>query len=165
MVGGISPGLTLDLGLRLGDVFFLLGGDLLLAQHPAIGSGIQGNWVVQSDPVRAVVGLSLALGPGDVSLGLGGGVLLTNVSVQSTDLFHKTSGFAAEGFACLTVGYALRLPWQLLLGLRFEERWVPSPAPFTISGVPDVSGIPATLAIQTPTFAAALSLLIGREFY
>jgi hypothetical protein len=159
IAGGISPGLTLDLGLRAGPFFFLVAGDLLLAQHPPIDTpGIDGTWVVQSDPVEAVVGASLRSGPGDGSFGLGGGAMLTSVSVQSTTLPRITPQFAAEPFVCLWLGYALRLPWHLLAGLRFEERWMPSPTRFTIEA-------PSTPTLESPQFSAALSLLIGRDFY
>jgi hypothetical protein len=156
IAGGISPGLTLDLGLRAGIVFVLLGGDLLLAQHPPI-AGTSGSYVVQSDPLRAVGGVSLRLGPGDASFALGGGALMTSVAVRAEGLFQSRSSFAAEPFACFWVGYGLRLPWQLSLALRYEERWVPSPTQFFVFGTPST--------VQTPTFAGGLSLLIGREFF
>jgi hypothetical protein len=162
MAGGISPGLTLDLGLRAGLFFAALGGDLLLAQHPSItASAAEGTWVVQSDPLRAVVGLSLRFGPGNAQFGAGGGALLTSVSVRSTELFRKVSGFAAEPFLCLSAGYALALPGHLFVALRFEERWVPGPTRFFIG--PGTSS--SEPAVQTPTFAGALSLLVGREFF
>jgi hypothetical protein len=84
--------------------------------------------------------------------------MLTSVSVQSTSLPKKTPQFRAEPFVCLWLGYALRLPWHLLAGLRFEERWIPSPTHFTIDA-------PSTPPLESPKFAAALSLLIGREFF
>jgi hypothetical protein len=158
IAGGISPGLTLDVGLRAGPVFVLLGGDLLLAQHPPI-AGTSGTWVVQSDPVRLVGGASLRLGPGDASFGLGGGAQFTTVSVQSTPFYNLQSRTVVEPFACVTVGYALPLPWHLLAALRFEERWVPSPTTFF------VFALPSNLDLQTPTFAGAVSLVVGREFF
>jgi hypothetical protein len=158
IAAGLSPGLTLDLGLRKGVVFALLGGDLVLDQHPpVIAGGNDGSYLVQSDAVRAMAGLALPLGPGAVSLEAGGGVFVTSVSVVSGVLFQKNPQSAAEAFASLRVGYGLELPGKLLLALRYEERWVPSPTSFEV--------YPGISTVQSPKISGALSLVIGREFF
>jgi hypothetical protein len=155
---GWSPGLGLELDLRLGLVLLSIGGEVNLPQEEAVLASRPWTYRVQPAASWFAGGVAPRLGPGRIVAQAALGVSLSFVSVHSATLFQLQSGSAADFFLGIRVGYALDLPAQFSLSLRYEERWVPAPSSFPVEGE---SG----RAISIRRYSGDVGLLVGYAFF
>jgi hypothetical protein len=153
----ISPGLILELDLRLGLAWFSLGGEANLPSNGIVAQGLDGSYHVQPAAAWIAAGIALPLGPGRLVLQASLGLDLLWVGIQSS-LHQETPSNRADPYAGLVGAYLLDLPSHFSAGLRFEERFVPSPSVFAVEGVANSTSVTAR------RFTADLALLAGYTF-
>jgi hypothetical protein len=153
-----SPGLILQLNLRLGLILLSLGGEANLAGGENIGSGSEGSYRVQPAATWVAAGIAPRLGPGRLELQASFGLGLLWVQIQ-TSLHQPEPGNAVNPYAGLVAAYFIDLPSHFSLGLQFEERFIPAPSEFAVEGV---SG---TASVVARHFTADLALLLGYTFF
>jgi hypothetical protein len=153
-----SPGLILALDLRLGWILLSLGGEANLPGNKAIEPASEGSYHAQPAAAWLAAGFDPRLGPGRLILQASLGLSLLWVRIHSS-LNQQTPGNAADLYLGGAAGYLLDLPAHFMLGLRFEERVVPSPSSF------GVEGVTGSTAVTVRQFTADLALLAGYNFF
>jgi hypothetical protein len=155
---GLSPGLVLEVDLRLGLFSLALGGELNLPQHEA-ATEVTGTYDVSPAAIWLAAGVTPQLGPGrlvaQASLGLS--LLWVSIGQTTPPTYEQQQGSAADPFVGLRLGYVLDLSARFSLGLRYEERWVPSPTTFSVFGY---SG-----SVSVRAFSGDLALLVGYTLF
>jgi hypothetical protein len=156
---GLSAGLVLEVDQRFGLLLLSLGGELNLSQQKA-ASAVSGLYELQPAAAWLAVGVAPRLGPGRLvaqgSLGLS--LLWVTIGQTTPPTYQKQQASGADLFAGLRLGYVLDLPARFSLALRYEERWVPSPTPFSVEGYPGDS-------VSVRTFSGDLALLVGYALF
>jgi hypothetical protein len=154
----ISPGAILELNLGLGLVLLSLGGEANLSGTKPVTSQGDGSYRAQPAATWLAAGISPRLGPG--RLGLQGSFGLSLLWVQTDASLHQeTRGHAVDPYVGLLASYFIDLPSHFSLGLRAEERFVPSPTVFITEGVP------GSASVAVRQFTADLALLAGYTFF
>jgi hypothetical protein len=154
----ISPGLILELDLRLGLFLASLGGEANLPGNGAVGAGTDASYHVQPAAAWIAAGVAPALGPGRLVLQASFGLDLLWVRIESS-LHQEAPANEADPYVGLAAAYLLDLPAHFSLGLRFEERFVPAPSVFA------VEGLSGSASVTARRFTADLALLAGYSFF
>jgi hypothetical protein len=159
---GLSVGLILEVDLRLGLLLLSLGGEANLSQSRTVTQTVQARTVqftYDAQPAASwlAAGIAPRLGPGRFVAQASFGLSLLFVTAQSQALFQKRQGNAVDPYFGLRVAYAVDLPAQFSLALRYEERWVPSPTSFSVEGF--------AAAFPARRFSGDLALMAGYTFF
>jgi hypothetical protein len=154
----VSPGVLLALDLRLSSLLMSLGGEANLPGTGAVVPGMAGTYHVQPADAWLAAGFAPHLGPGRLALQASFGLALLWVRIE-TSLHQEAPANRADPYFGLVGAYSLDLPAHFSLGLRFEERFVPSPSVFAVEGVPGSTSVTAR------RFTADLALLAGYTFF
>lgn len=116
--------------------------------------------------VELGAGVAPRLGPGRLCADVAFGLSLTFVSTSSaltSALFQRQPGTATEPFGALRLGYAVDLPWGLVLEARAEER-LNHQASFQIVGANFLAAGGASVVLTQGSTLQALGLL-GYRFF
>jgi hypothetical protein len=157
---GLSAGLVLEIGQRLGLLLLSLGGELNLSQQKKVtAAGVIGSYDLLPAAAWLAAGIAPRLGPGrlvaQASLGLS--LLWVTIGQTTPPTFQQQRASGVDPFAGLRLGYALDLSAKFSLALRYEERWVPSPTSFFVEGYPG--------SVSVRTFSGDLALLVGYALF
>jgi hypothetical protein len=155
---GLTPGLVLEVDLRLGLLALALGGELSLPQHEA-ATAVTGTYDLSPAAAWLSAGVAPRLGPGrllaQASLGLS--LLWVTIGPTTPPTYQQQQANAADPFVGLRLGYVLDLPARFSLAVRYEERWVPAPTTFS------VEGYPGSVAVRA--FSGDLAVLAGYALF
>jgi hypothetical protein len=153
-----APGLMLEASLGIGILWLSLGGEANLAQSEAVGAEAPGvDYRVHPAAAWLGAGVAPVLGPGRLFAQVTFGLSMLWAKTTGSGLFQTGQGFTADPYLGLCGGYALDLPLHLSLTLRYEERWVPAPSPFSVEGAPG--------SVSPRQFSGDLALLLGYAFF
>jgi hypothetical protein len=152
----ISPGLMLEVDVRLGLILLSLGGEANLPGNSAAIPG-EGTYHLQPAAAWIAAGVAPKLGPGRFMFQASFGLDLMWVRIE-TSLHQETPANEADPYVGLVAAYCIDLPSHFSAGLRFEERFVPAPSVFAVEGVQGST-------VTARRFTADLALLAGYTFF
>jgi hypothetical protein len=161
---GWTPGLVLEVDLRLQWVLFSLGGEVNLAQHEALAQNetvkpVTGTYTLLPAATWIASGAAPRLGPGRLILQgvLGLSLLWVTIGPTNPPTYQQQQPSGVDFYYGLRLGYVVDLTAKLSLALRYEERVVVEPTSFSVEGYPGF--------VSVPMFSGDFALLLGYTLF